>query len=73
MKFLIVRIPQGTISYLSSCVGGRISDKEIVEHSNLIDHLLPGDVVIADREFTCDEYAHMLLTEVKILLKKETA
>ena len=58
--------PQGTISYLSSCVGGRMSDKEIVEHSNLIYHQLPGDVVIADRGFTCDEYAHMLLAEVKI-------
>ena len=32
-----------------------MSDKEIVERSNLIDHLLPGDVVIADRGFTCDE------------------
>ena len=65
MKFLIGITPQGTISYLSSCVGGRMSDKEIVERSNLIDYLLPGDVVIADRGFTCDDYAHMALAEVK--------
>ena len=40
-------------------------DKEIVERSNLLDHLLPGDVIISDRGFTCDEYAHMDLAEVK--------
>ena len=44
-----------------------MSDKEIVERSNLIDHLLPGDFIIADRGFTCDEFAHMALAEVKIL------
>ena len=66
MKFLIGITPQGTISYLSRCAGGRISDKMIVEQSNLINYLLPGDVVIADRGFTCDDYARMPLAEVKI-------
>ena len=42
IKFLIVITPQGTISYISLCVGGRMSDKEIVEKSGLINHLLPG-------------------------------
>ena len=46
------------MSYISRCAGGRISDKMIVEQSNLIRRfLLPGDVVIADRGFTCDDYA----------------
>ena len=42
-----------------------MSDKEIVERSNLVNYLLPGDIVIADRGFTCNEYAHMVLAEVK--------
>ena len=42
-----------------------MSDKEIVESSNLIDYLLPGDVVIADRGFTCNDYARMVFAEVK--------
>jgi len=42
-----------------------MSDKQIVEQSDLIDFLLPGDVIIADRGFTCDDYAHMALTKVK--------
>ena len=37
--------PQGTISFVSPCVCGRMSDKEIVEKSQLMEHLLPGKVV----------------------------
>ena len=65
-KFLIGITPQGTISCFSHCAGGRISDKLVVENSNLLDHLLPGDVIVADRGFTCDEYACMAFVEVKI-------
>ena len=42
IKFLIGITPQGTISHISKCVGGRMSDKEITEQSGLIQHLLPG-------------------------------
>ena len=42
IKFLIGITPQGTISHISSCVGGRMSDKEITEKSGLLQHLLPG-------------------------------
>ena len=43
-----------------------MSDKLIVEQSNLLDYLLPGDVIVADRGFTCDKYARMAFAEVKI-------
>ena len=66
IKFLIGITPQGMVSYLSRCAGRRISDKMIVEQSDLINYLLPRDIVIADRSFTCDDYDHMAYAEVKI-------
>ena len=44
IKFLINKI-----SYASHCAVGRISDKEIVEQSHLINYLLPGDTIISIR------------------------
>ena len=46
----------------------RRDNKEIVQRSNLIENLLPGDVIIADRGCTCNDYAHIALAEVKIPL-----
>ncbi len=46
IKFLIGITPQGTISFVSKCYGGRISDKEIVEQSGLIDFLEPGKLTL---------------------------
>ena len=44
MKFLIGITPQGTVSFVSRCAGGRISNKEITEQSGIMDHLLPGKI-----------------------------
>ena len=55
VKFLIGIAPQGVVSFLSSGWGGRVSDKYLTEHCRLLDKLLPGDVVLADRGFTVGE------------------
>ena len=44
VKCLIGITPQGTISFISKCAGGRISDKEIMEQSGIMDLPLPGTV-----------------------------
>ena len=50
-KYLISITPQGVISFISNGWGGRASDKYIVENSGYLNHLSPGDVVLADRGF----------------------
>ena len=42
--------PQGAISFVSNGWGGRTSDKHVTENRGLF-HLLPGDVILADRGF----------------------
>lgn len=58
MKFLVGISPYGSISFLSKCFGGRISDKEVTEQSGFYDKLEIGDLVLADRGFLiADELA----------------
>ena len=52
VKCLIGISPCGTISFLSQCWGGRISDKSITQQSNFLE---PGDQILADRGFTISD------------------
>ena len=50
-KFLIGITPNGLISFISECYGGRASDKFIVTDSKFLRMLEPFDQVMADRGF----------------------
>ena len=50
-KFLIGITPNGAISFLSKCYGGRATDQFIVNDSGILNELQPGDQIMADRGF----------------------
>ena len=51
--------------YLSR-MGGRMSDLHLTEHSGLLQKLLPGDMILADRGFTIEDTVGLYCAEVKI-------
>ena len=63
-KVLIGVAPNGSFSFASDCFEGSISDKEIVKKSGFINHIQPGDVILADRGFLIED----LLKEKKAAL-----
>uniref|UniRef100_I3J851 THAP-type domain-containing protein n=1 Tax=Oreochromis niloticus TaxID=8128 RepID=I3J851_ORENI len=66
MKYLIWITPQGAISFISKGWGGRASDKHITEQCGILNKLLPGDVVLADRGFDIRDAVGMMCAEVKM-------
>ncbi|CAN8010990.1 unnamed protein product [Ixodes pacificus] len=55
VKYLIGIAPQGKITFISKGWGGRTSDKHLTEQCGVLDNLLPGDSVLADRGFTISD------------------
>ena len=51
IKYLIGITPNGSVSFMSNCYGGRASDQFIVKDSGFYNKLQPGDQVMADRGF----------------------
>ena len=65
-KFLIGITPQGSISFVSQAWGGRVSDVYLTEHCGILNKLLPGDLVLADRGFSIQHSASLYCAELKI-------
>lgn len=65
-KFLIGVCPQGVISFISKAWGGRVSDVHLTENCGILNNLLPGDVILADRGFTIHESVGMYCATVKL-------
>ena len=55
VKILIAISPNGVITFVLKCWGGRVTDKEITRMCGFLDLLDPGDVVLADRGFNIGE------------------
>jgi len=65
-KYLIGITPQGVISFISRGWGGRTSDITLTENCGLLNNLLPGDVMLADRGFMVQDLVAAYNAELKI-------
>lgn len=54
-KALIELARNGCITFVSSLFPGSVSDKEIVKQSGVLQHLAPGDMVLADKGFVIND------------------
>lgn len=50
-KVIVGVAPNAVITFVSKLYPGSISDKAIVQQSGLLNHLVPGDMVLADKGF----------------------
>lgn len=66
VKYLIGITPQGSISFISEAWCGRTSDKQVVINSKFLDHIIPGDVILADRGFLIQDYVKLVKAELQI-------
>ncbi|XP_003441398.2 uncharacterized protein LOC100690178 [Oreochromis niloticus] len=55
LKALLGVAPNGVITFASNLYGGRASDKAITAECGVLRHLQPGDMVIADKDFTIQD------------------
>ena len=50
-KILVGVAPNGVITFVSKAYPGPTSDKKIVEHSEVLKQMVPGDLILADKGF----------------------
>ena len=55
VRVLIAITPQGSICFTSKAWGGRTSAKYLTDKCGLVNHLKPGDLVLADQGLTIQE------------------
>ncbi len=54
------------MSFVSKAWGGRVSDKLLIELCGILKHLLPGDVVLADRGFNISDDVAMMQAKLHL-------
>lgn len=71
IKYLIGITPHGHISFISEGYGGRKSDRAFTEECGILNNLIPGDLVLADRGFTIYDLvsAHMATVNIPAFTK----
>lgn len=66
VKFLIAICPQEAVNIFSCTWGGWTSDKELTLNSGVLNKLLPGDLLLADRGFLMKDAVGLHCAEVKL-------
>ena len=66
VKYLIGITPQGTVCFISDGWGGHVSNKHLTENSGLLNHLIPGDTILADRGFDIENSVGIYCARVSI-------
>ena len=51
VKILVGIAPSGEFTFISKAYGGRVTDTQLTVNSGILNHLEPGDVVLADKGF----------------------
>jgi len=54
-KVLVGVAPNGVITFISSLYPGSTSDKSIVAHSGVLEQMVPGDMIMADKGFVMQD------------------
>lgn len=66
VKYLIRITPNGIVSFISSGWGGGVSDRHLTENCGLLNKLLLGDTILADRGFNIKDSVGLYCATVKI-------
>lgn len=66
IKILLGITPHGAISFVSNAFVGRASDKYVTQESKILDHILVGDIVMADRGFLIEDSLVKIHAHLKI-------
>ena len=66
VKYLIGIIPQGTVCFILDGWGGHVSNKHLTENSGLLNHLIPGETILADRGFDIEDSVGIYCARVSI-------
>ncbi|KAM4540433.1 uncharacterized protein V3H82_022443 [Fundulus diaphanus] len=65
VKYLLGITPQGSVCFVSEGRGPRVSDKRLTEQCGILDELLPGDFLLADRGFNVGDEVGLMCAELK--------